>query len=143
MAIKIPKDFEVQPLRADQRVEARTTCGTCGLSWDDDRPTSYTPAPSGRCPFEAFHDDEDARQRADAERDVRAFVEHVEKTHDAKFDPLAWEILRCVVCRQESPCDAVIAVTALRSMLEARPSLQTLVRVQSQLEDFDWENRAQ
>jgi hypothetical protein len=26
------------------------------LSWDDSIPTSYTPAPSGRCPFEYFHE---------------------------------------------------------------------------------------
>lgn len=32
------------------------TCGTCGLSWNDAAVTSMTPAPAGRCPFEAFHD---------------------------------------------------------------------------------------
>lgn len=32
------------------------TCGTCGLSWDDSISTSMTPAPSGRCPFEYFHE---------------------------------------------------------------------------------------
>lgn len=31
------------------------TCGSCGLSWDDSIPTSWTPAPSGRCPFEYQH----------------------------------------------------------------------------------------
>lgn len=30
-------------------------CGSCGLSWDDSFSTSWTPAPSGRCPFEYFH----------------------------------------------------------------------------------------
>lgn len=36
------------------------TCGACGLSWDDAIVTSWTPAPSARCPFEYFHDyDED------------------------------------------------------------------------------------
>lgn len=34
------------------------TCGACGRSWDDSLPTSWTPAPSGRCPFEYFHDGE-------------------------------------------------------------------------------------
>ena len=34
------------------------TCGGCGLSWDDSLVTSMTPAPSARCPFEAFHSDE-------------------------------------------------------------------------------------
>lgn len=33
------------------------TCGTCGLSWDDGICTGWTPAPSGRCPFEPFHKD--------------------------------------------------------------------------------------
>jgi hypothetical protein len=31
------------------------TCGHCGRSWDDSIPTSLTPAPSGRCPFESMH----------------------------------------------------------------------------------------
>lgn len=30
-------------------------CGQCGRSWDDDKPTRWTPAPSGRCPFEYMH----------------------------------------------------------------------------------------
>jgi hypothetical protein len=33
------------------------TCGTCGRSWDDGAVTAWTPAPSARCPFEAFHGD--------------------------------------------------------------------------------------
>jgi hypothetical protein len=32
-------------------------CGTCGKEWDDARCTSVTPVPSGRCPFEAVHDE--------------------------------------------------------------------------------------
>ena len=28
------------------------TCGRCGRTWDDAAPTAWTPAPSGRCPFE-------------------------------------------------------------------------------------------
>lgn len=51
----IPKDHPVRPLRANQSAHGRLTCGTCGLSWDDTVSTSYTPAPSGRCPFEHFH----------------------------------------------------------------------------------------
>jgi hypothetical protein len=34
------------------------TCGACGRSWDDAVVTSWTPAPSGRCPFEDDHEDE-------------------------------------------------------------------------------------
>lgn len=31
------------------------TCGTCDRTWDDSVATSWTPAPSGRCPFEDEH----------------------------------------------------------------------------------------
>lgn len=51
----IPADFEVRPLRKGQEAKDRVTCGTCGLSWDDAKSTSMTPAPAGRCPFEYFH----------------------------------------------------------------------------------------
>jgi hypothetical protein len=51
----IPKDFEVQPLRPGQKAEDPVTCGHCGLTWDDGIGTTWTPAPSGRCPFEYFH----------------------------------------------------------------------------------------
>jgi hypothetical protein len=30
-------------------------CNTCGRAWDDEKPTAWTPAPSGRCPFEYWH----------------------------------------------------------------------------------------
>ena len=46
----IPEDWPVQP---DD--DGDSTCETCGLSWHDDVPTSLTPVPSGRCPFESFH----------------------------------------------------------------------------------------
>jgi hypothetical protein len=32
------------------------TCGSCGRSWNDAAVSSWTPAPSGRCPFEYDHD---------------------------------------------------------------------------------------
>lgn len=51
----IPKDFAVQPLKLGQFAKVKATCGHCGLSWDDGKSTSWTPAPSGRCPFEYFH----------------------------------------------------------------------------------------
>ena len=54
----IPADFEVRPLGPDDPATDRATCGTCGLSWDDAISTSYTPAPSARCPFEYFHESE-------------------------------------------------------------------------------------
>jgi hypothetical protein len=51
----VPKDFEVQPLGPWDRPRGATQCGHCGLWWDDDKVTGWTPAPSARCPFEYFH----------------------------------------------------------------------------------------
>lgn len=52
---QIPADFPVKELKPGDKAEDRATCGTCGRSWDDAVITSYTPAPSARCPFEYFH----------------------------------------------------------------------------------------
>lgn len=49
----VPEDFPVKILKFG--TEGATTCGTCHRSWDDTISTSWTPAPSGRCPFEYFH----------------------------------------------------------------------------------------
>lgn len=54
--IQIPNDFPVKVIQPDQHDNNTATCGTCGSSWDDSISTEYTPAPSGRCPFEYFHD---------------------------------------------------------------------------------------
>lgn len=54
----IPDDFPVKVLGPNDPAQCRATCGTCGRCWDDAIVTSMTPAPSGRCPFEAFHDEE-------------------------------------------------------------------------------------
>lgn len=51
----VPADFPVRPLKDDEHPPGRTTCGTCGRSWDDDAVTDRTPVPSARCPFEPFH----------------------------------------------------------------------------------------
>jgi hypothetical protein len=32
------------------------TCGHCERSWDDGHVSTWTPAPSGRCPFEYDHE---------------------------------------------------------------------------------------
>lgn len=53
--IRVPKSHPVQPLKAGQKAKLKVTCGVCGLSWDDGKVTSMTPAPAARCPFEAFH----------------------------------------------------------------------------------------
>lgn len=46
----IPADWPVQP-----DANGDTTCGYCGLTWNDAVSTSMTPVPAGRCPFEEFH----------------------------------------------------------------------------------------
>ncbi len=48
---------EVRILHDDDQPPGRTTCGTCGLSWDNNISTATTPVPSGRCPFEYEHPD--------------------------------------------------------------------------------------
>lgn len=53
--LPIPKNFPVRPLKPGQPAKDKATCGHCGLSWDDAISTSYTPAPSARCPFEYYH----------------------------------------------------------------------------------------
>jgi len=55
----VPKDFPVKVLGPNDPAEDRATCGHCGRSWDDAVITSWTPAPSARCPFEYFHDYEE------------------------------------------------------------------------------------
>jgi len=57
----IPAGYAVQPLKPGQPAKDKLTCENCGLSWDDANVTSMTPAPSGRCPFECFHKNLDAR----------------------------------------------------------------------------------
>lgn len=52
---QVPADFPVKPLLPGEKAEDKTTCLTCGLSWDDAIVTSMTPAPGARCPFEEFH----------------------------------------------------------------------------------------
>ena len=52
---EVPHDFPVLELDEDDEAEDRATCGECGRSWDDAAPTAYTPVPSARCPFEAYH----------------------------------------------------------------------------------------
>jgi hypothetical protein len=51
----VPADFAVRPLGDGDEAADRVTDNQCGLSWDDAVSTGWTPAPSGRCPFEYFH----------------------------------------------------------------------------------------
>lgn len=59
--ITIPNDYPVQPIASilDPTATRAMQCGTCGLAWDDAIVTSMTPVPSGRCPFEYFHEDDE------------------------------------------------------------------------------------
>ena len=52
---EIPKDHEVRPVIRNRNRPGIVTCNACGLSWNDDKITGWTPAPSGRCPFEYHH----------------------------------------------------------------------------------------
>lgn len=51
---RIPASHPVQPIKPEGAAY-EATCGHCLLTWNDDKSTSYTPAPAGRCPFEYFH----------------------------------------------------------------------------------------
>lgn len=51
----VPADHPVKVLGPDDDATDRVTCGSCGRSWDDAITTGWTPAPSGRCPFEYWH----------------------------------------------------------------------------------------
>lgn len=79
--IKVPKKWPVQPLKPGQPARDRCTCGSCGLSWDDSISTSLTPAPSARCPFEAFHNPEPSVDLLDLLSKALPYVE------DAESDP--------------------------------------------------------
>lgn len=57
---------EVRVLGPDEHPPGEMTCGACGRSWDDSVVTSVTPVPSGRCPFEYDHDDEEYVSRCPA-----------------------------------------------------------------------------
>lgn len=57
---KVPATWPVQPIAAGTKAaQDATQCGVCLRYWDDTISTSLTPTPSGRCPFEPFHDEED------------------------------------------------------------------------------------
>ena len=53
----IPRYWPVRPIRSKTKRKSKSvmTCGHCKRAWDDNKVTSMTPVPSGRCPFESFH----------------------------------------------------------------------------------------
>lgn len=70
----IPADNEVRPLPDGEEPKGKATCGYCGLSWDDSIPTSMTPAPSARCPFEYFHRHEETPNRMKDKLNLKAII---------------------------------------------------------------------
>src|SRR5512147_1548862 len=60
--ITLPDGEEIEgelQLDADGKPRVETaTCGVCGFEWNDALITSVTPAPAGRCPNEANHEEE-------------------------------------------------------------------------------------
>lgn len=70
------------------------TCGTCGRSWNDALVSSVTPVPSGRCPFEYEHEEEETADR---------FTLTIELGNDAmQAGPDVAAALRAVADRIES-----------------------------------------
>ena len=110
--MKLPKDFPVQPLRANQKAKDRVTCGTCGRSWDDAIPTSWTPAPSARCPFEYFHDE----------------VKPTKKRIQHKKDPLHDEILEVLLNSQACLGDRVRDESATDSEIETYEMVKAAIK---------------
>jgi hypothetical protein len=53
--------FEHDAYLADHPNADLVTCGACGHTWDDAIATAWTPAPSGRCPFEYDHAHDEPR----------------------------------------------------------------------------------
>jgi len=108
--IEIPADYPVQPLDEDQEAGDRATCGTCGLSWDDAVITGMTPAPSARCPFEAFHNS-DSQHIAIKENMPRAsMTDHLAQSIQAEE--------QVITAANDKVKD--MAVNALVSMLKAQ-----------------------
>jgi hypothetical protein len=61
---EVPESFPVKVLITKEQRSAALIpmgCGTCGRWWDDAISTDLTPVPSGRCPFEYFHQEDDPR----------------------------------------------------------------------------------
>lgn len=69
------------------------TCGNCERTWDDAVVTSWTPVPSGRCPFEYDHEGEHEREipnREPLERDVELIARILHREHQRLYgDPFS------------------------------------------------------
>jgi hypothetical protein len=51
----VPDDFPVRPLKDGEPAKDPVWCDACDRRWDDAIPTTWTPVPAGRCPFEYYH----------------------------------------------------------------------------------------
>lgn len=118
--IEIPNDWPVQPLEVPFNGTHPTTCGTCGLTWDDGASTPMTPVPSGRCPFEWFHPEPHDSRRA-----------------SRRASPQAWRRLR----NSLSVSELQDIAEDIASMVEDSPSAD--FAIEAALIDVDWEARKQ
>jgi hypothetical protein len=103
--ITIPDDFPVRPLQGHENANDRATCNVCHLSWDDSIATQYTPAPSARCPFEAFHKQTRKRSDISGDRayriqekmvariaDIYSNAKHFHQTHDTILENMSSKV---------------------------------------------------
>ena len=84
------------------------TCHTCGRSWNDAAISSFTPAPSARCPFEYEHTTPADRHdfltadlglgRSDTEPDTGAWFDRVAAYEAYIEDPAPWH-----ECTRDNP----------------------------------------
>ena len=76
-------------------------CGHCGREWNDAITTDRTPAPSGRCPFEDLHEEEDDTEDEDIRRSWETSDEyavgHENGYWDAMHDANAHDLLEAVL----------------------------------------------
>ena len=73
-----------------------TTCGNCGMTWNDALITGRTPAPAARCPYEDIHPEikELARLKRQHAASVKkvAYVAHVPGHKNSKGETAPWVI---------------------------------------------------
>jgi hypothetical protein len=80
------------------------TCGVCGRSWNDAAVSSWTPAPSGRCPFEYEHEDEE-----DEEETVEVVYEVT--IHVPEHEPIPEEHILAEIISKHFPEVVTLTVT--------------------------------
>jgi hypothetical protein len=136
--MKIPADFPVRPLNRAQAAKNPNacTCGACGRSWDDSIATSWTPTPSGRCPFEYYHADASAPRKikpeganrrpvmtADALAGLARLADLVPYSvaSESRDVRAALDYVRRLVAFEHSPRRAAMLAATLESVRATRP----------------------